>query len=55
MNPDYKDGATVFPAPPGVAIPGDESVLSVAFRTGLIQLHALAIVVPAIVARYLYR
>jgi len=53
LNPDYEKGAKAFPPPRDADIPAEQSVLEVALRDGLIQLHWLAVVITLGAALYL--
>jgi hypothetical protein len=55
LDPDYVRGAAVFPPAANVVIPAKESVLGVAFRAGLFELHWLAMVVTLFAVFYFYR
>jgi hypothetical protein len=55
LNPDYRQGAAAFPPPAGAAIPAEESVLGVAFRAGLFELHWLAMLVTLFSVFYFYQ
>jgi hypothetical protein len=55
LNPDYGAGAAAFPPPTGAAIPNEKSVISVAFRDGLVQLHWLAVLVTLSAVCYFYK
>jgi hypothetical protein len=55
LNPDYRAGESAFPVPSGAVIPKEETVFSVAFRDGLVQLHWLTIVVTLCAVYYFYK
>lgn len=52
LNPDYNAGARSFPV--SQPIPRDISVIRMAFRDGLIQLHGMAVLLPLALGVYLF-
>jgi hypothetical protein len=55
LDPDYRRGAAAFPPPASAAIPPAETVMKVAFRTGLFELHWMAIIVTLFSVIYFYK